>query len=170
MTQPVLQRQFLSGWRRWVILASALGLVIAVALTLALWRQATMAKDCRQETPLPKEVRLVAPGTEVPEAVARFAGAWSGAWRPHGLAAIAVLFRHLARGQSFVPPCQTLVVEEVLPNGYARLIFSYEASATLDIPLPEFLRVTGRVVNGALRFQLPLPLVRPSFHDLSCGR
>jgi hypothetical protein len=146
-----------------VVIALALGLVIAVVLTLALWRQATMAKDCRQETPLPKDVRLVAPGTDVPETVARFAGAWSGAWRPHGLAAIAFLFRHLVRGQSFVPPCQTLVVEEVLPNGYARLIFSYEASATLDIPLPEFLRVTGRVVNGALRFQLPLPFARPSF-------
>lgn len=163
MNQPVLQRKFMSGWRRWVVIALALGLVIGVALTLALWRQAAVAKECRQETPLPKDVRLIAPGADLPEAVARFAGAWTGVWRPRRFAVISFLFRHLVRGQSFVPPCQTLVVEEVLPNGYARLIFSYDASTTLDIPLPEFLRVTGRVVNGALRFQLPLPFVRPSF-------
>jgi len=73
------------------------------------------------------------------------------------------LFRNLARGQSFIPLCQTLIVEEVRPKGYARLIFSYEASAAVDTSFPDFLRVTGRIVNGELRFQLPLPPVLPSF-------
>jgi hypothetical protein len=39
----------MSGWRRWVVIALALGMVIVVALTLALRRQAVVAKDCRQE-------------------------------------------------------------------------------------------------------------------------
>src|SRR5882672_9167170 len=102
MNKPVLQRHFPSGWRRWITIACAVGSIIVVALSLALWRQATIARDCRQETPLPTEVRLVAPGTDVPETVARFAGAWSGAWRPRGLAALPFLFRRLVRGQSFV--------------------------------------------------------------------
>lgn len=33
MTQPVLQRNFLSGWRRWVVIALAFGLAIAVGLS-----------------------------------------------------------------------------------------------------------------------------------------
>jgi hypothetical protein len=34
--------------------------------------------ECHWETPLPADVRLAAPGLEVPEALARFAGAWMG--------------------------------------------------------------------------------------------
>ena len=143
MTQPWLQRRFLSSWRQWLGIALALGMISAVALTLALWRQETVAKDCRRETPLPTDVRLVAPGADVPEAIARFAGAWSAAaeW-----------------GRGLDPVCLTLVVEEVLPNGYARVIFSYAASPGLDLSLPDFLRVTGRIVDGVLRFQLPSQL------------
>src|SRR5206468_1790576 len=161
MNQPRLQHRFMSGWRRWLVIAFALGLVIAVALTLALWRQAAVAKECHQETPLPTEVRLIAPGADVPEAVARFAGAWTGAAEPRGLVSLYLRLRGLLRGRGVDPACHTLVVEEVLPNGYARVIFSYGASADLDIPLPDFLRVTGRIVDGALRFQLPLPFSHP---------
>jgi hypothetical protein len=46
--------------------------------------QAATSKECRRETPLPADVRLIAPGPEVPEAFARFAGAWSGAWEESG--------------------------------------------------------------------------------------
>jgi hypothetical protein len=148
MTQPLPQRKFLSGWRRWMMVACAVGLLIVGDLSLVLWPQATIARDCRQETPLPKDVRLVAPGADVPEAIARFAGVWTGTteWGPDA-----------------APECHTLIVEEMLPNGYARLIFSYETFADSNSPLPKFLRVTGRVVDGALRFQLPLPFVHPSF-------
>ena len=165
MTQPVLQRKFLSRWRRWLAITLVLGLVGVIVLAFALWRQAIVAeaKDCRGETPLPTGVHLITPGAEVPEAVARFAGAWIGVWRPQGLVAVSLLFRNFVRGQSFVPPCQTLVVEEVRPNGYARLIFSYAVAPTLDVPLPDFLRASGRVANGELRFQLPLPFSLPSF-------
>ena len=46
---------------------------------------------------------------EVPEALARFAGAWIGVWVDQ-------------KGREAL--CHTLVIEEVLPNGYARIIYS----------------------------------------------
>jgi hypothetical protein len=70
MIQPEPQRKFLSGWRRWITIACAVGLLIVLAFSLALWRQATIAKDCHQATPLPTDVRLVAPGAEAPEMMA----------------------------------------------------------------------------------------------------
>jgi hypothetical protein len=59
--------------------------------------------------------------------------------------------------------CTTLVVEEVLANGYARVIVSVGTSAAWDIRLPWFLRATGRVVDGALRVHVssPTPGVPP---------
>ena len=61
-------------------------LCLALGLGLALGTQIAAAKECQRETPLPADVRLIPPGPEVPEAVARFAGAWSGAWgRSDGL-------------------------------------------------------------------------------------
>jgi hypothetical protein len=120
--------------------------VLTVALVLALGTQATEARECARETPLPAEVHLIAPGSEVPEAVARFAGIWSGEAVDE-------------RGSL----CRTLVVEEVLASGYARVIVSVGTSAALDERLPWFLRATGRVVDGELRVQLsfPFPGVRP---------
>jgi hypothetical protein len=84
-------------------------------------------------------VHLGTPAPEVPEAVARFAGAWSGAWE---------------NTDGF---CHTLVVEEVFANGYARITYSHGASVALYVPLPEFLRVTGKIVDGVLRLHLPVP-------------
>ena len=49
-------------------------LIIAVTLGLALGMQVAAAKECHHETPLPADVRIIAPGPEVPAAVARFAG------------------------------------------------------------------------------------------------
>jgi len=69
-----------------------------VALGLTVGTQAAAARECHRETPLPADVRLSAPGPEVPEAMARFAGAWIGAWLDKGSEAL----------------CHTLIVEEVL--------------------------------------------------------
>ena len=71
--------------------------------------------------------------------MARFAGVWSGAWD---------------NTDGF---CHTLVVEEVFANSYARITYSHGASVTLNVPLPGFIRVTGKVVDGTLRFHLPVP-------------
>src|SRR5205807_17265 len=82
--------------------------VMVVALGLTLGMQAAAARECQRETPLPADMQLIAPGPEVPEAIARFAGAWTGAWGE-------------GRGEAL---CHTLIVEEVLAHGYARVIYS----------------------------------------------
>jgi hypothetical protein len=76
---------------------SRTSLWVAVAITLALGTgaQAAKAKECHKETPLPADVTLIAPGPDVSQAVAEFAGAWVGAWKNR-------------RGEDTL--CQTLVV------------------------------------------------------------
>jgi hypothetical protein len=44
----------------------------------------------------------------------------------------------------------------VFANGYARVIYSVGTSQVLNIRLPGFLRVTGRIVDGTLRVHLPI--------------
>jgi hypothetical protein len=122
-----------------------LWVVILVALGLALGSQAAAATECARATPLPADVHLVAPSPEVPEAVARFAGAWTGAWGE-------------GRGEAL---CHTLVVEEVLAHGYARVIYSIGTSASRGVRQPTFLRTTGRIADGTLLFHLPV-LDRPN--------
>jgi len=97
MRQHAHQHSFPKGHR--VYLA-----INIVALGLALGSQAAAAKECQRETPLPADVHLIPPSPEVPEALARFAGAWTGGWEATG------------------GLCHTLVVEEVFANGYARVI------------------------------------------------
>jgi hypothetical protein len=114
-----------------------------VALLLAVAPPAEGAtKDCRHSTPLPDDVRSIAPAPDVPASVARFAGAWSGAWLD-------------AAGNEAL--CQTLLVEEVFPNGYARVVYSRGSYLEREIRHPSFWRASGRVVDGALRFTLPTP-------------
>jgi hypothetical protein len=126
MNEPMWQHRCTRGHQVW--------LIITVMLGLALGTQAAAAKECQRETPLPAEVQLVAPAPEVPEALARFAGVWTGEWEGSG------------------GLCHTLVVEEVLANGFARVTSSAGTSVSLNIPLPGFFRVTGRIVDGVLRF------------------
>src|SRR5262245_24510238 len=98
MHEPMRQPRRTRGQPVW--------LIITVMLGLALGTQAAAAKECHRETPLPTDVQLVAPASEVPEAFARFAGVWTGEWEDSG------------------GLCHTLVVEEVLANGFARVTFS----------------------------------------------
>lgn len=117
-------------------------LIAAVVLVLAHAPSAGAALDCRHTLPLPDDVRLVPPTSDVPAEIARFAGAWSGGWTdPKGIEA----------------QCQMLVVEEVFANGYARSIYSVGASANLGSGVPGVWRVTGRIEDGVLRFTLPVP-------------
>ena len=97
------------------------------------------ARDCRDETPLPADVRLIAPGADVPSGAARFAGAWVGSWKE-------------ATGDGL---CGTLVVEEVLPTGHARIVASRGTWAPIGYLHAQYWRATGRVVDGELRFVLP---------------
>jgi Beta-lactamase len=130
MNRPRLQDGFITGCHLWVVMTVAIGLMLST--------QGAAAKECQRETPMPRDVRLIAPGPQVAEAMARFAGVWTGEWEHSG---------------EF---CHTLLVEEVLANGYARVIYSYGTSVTLNIRLPGFFHATGRIVDGELRFHLPI--------------
>jgi hypothetical protein len=131
MNGPMLRHRYITGRQGWLMMAMALG--------LALSAHVVGAKECHRETPLPTDVRLITPDPKVPEAFARFAGVWTGEWEDSG------------------ELCHTLVVEEVLANGFARVISSVGTSVALNIRLPGFLRVTGRIVDGVLRFHGPGP-------------
>jgi CubicO group peptidase (beta-lactamase class C family) len=132
--------------RRRLVLALAIGIFTATILGAPHEIWSAMAKDCNGQTPLPTNVRLITPGAEVPEAFARFAGAWIGAWRDQKERRVL---------------CHTLVIEEVLPNGYSKVIYSIGTHAAWNIRQPNFWRVTGRIVDGVLRFHLPVT-ARPS--------
>ncbi|MGH7673064.1 MAG: hypothetical protein ACREMC_09190, partial [Gemmatimonadales bacterium] len=112
--------------------------VLVLALTVA--AGAGAAVDCRGATPLPDDLTLTAPAADVHESLARFAGAWTGTRRD-------------AKGADAL--CTTLVVEEVLANGYARVVYSVGVSSALGVGIPSFWRVGGRIAEGVLRFRLP---------------
>jgi hypothetical protein len=135
MNRPRVRLDLRRGRRLWLCLALSLGMDIVVTHGLGLATQAATAKECHREPPLPVDMHLIAPGAEVPETVARFAGAWIGAWLDDGHEAL----------------CHTLVVEEVSANGVAWVISSWGTYADWDLRLPGFLRVTGRIVDGELR-------------------
>jgi hypothetical protein len=97
------------------------------------------AKECTHATPLPADTTIAPPAVDVPADVARFSGAWSGVWTgPTG------------------GPCTALVVEEVLANGYARVVYSIGVFDP-HVRLPRYWRATGRIVNSVLSFGLPAP-------------
>ena len=139
----------LSPWRRrvaWPVL------VLPLALTLV--AGPALAKDCTREMPVPADSRLVPPTADVPEAVARFAGAWLGAWKNKD-------------GSDGL--CTALIVEEVFPNGIARVVYSYGVDKAFDAEVPYYWRASGRITDGVLRVVLPAP-GRPAFaYTLSNG-
>jgi hypothetical protein len=98
------------------------------------------AKDCAGATPMPADVTITPPAADVSADIARFSGAWGGVWAPR------------AGGDG---PCAVLVVEDVFANGYARVVYSVGASDPVS-PQPRAWRASGRVVEGVLRFELPL--------------
>jgi hypothetical protein len=157
MSQQPWPQRFVSGRRRWLVI-TALGIVTAVAVGLVLVSQVPLAKECHRETLLPAEVRLITPRPEVPEAVARFAGVWVGALRPDGILGAIYQLGRVLIGRGRFALCHTLVVEEVYANGFARVIFSLGTNdVDSNLHLPHVWRVTGRIVDGELRFHLPVP-------------
>ena len=127
----------MGGLRSRVIAGGAIA-ILATALLVA----TAHARDCVRETPLPADVKLTSPGTNVPDDRARFAGAWTGVWDGD--------------------VCSALVVEEVFANGVARVVYSRGTSEALNIRQPGYWRATGRIADGVLRFKLPT-VVRPDF-------
>ena len=115
-----------------------LWLVITVALGLALGSQAA-ARECRQETPLPADVRLIAPGPQVPEAVARF-----GPRDVERLLADAAIVRH--RGK----------IEAAIANARATLALREAGTPLPDVSSAHVLR--GNML-AATRILCPDPAV-----------
>jgi hypothetical protein len=101
---------------------------------------AAHAKDCAGAAPLPADVTITPPAADVSADLARFSGAWSGAWAPRG------------QGDG---PCGVLIVEEVFANSYARVVHSVGPADPVS-PQPRAWRASGRIVDGVLRFELPL--------------
>jgi len=98
------------------------------------------ARECSRATPLPADIAITPPGADVPADLARFSGAWGGVWT----------------GRSGTGgPCTTLVVEEVLANGYARVVYSIGVFDPY-VRLPQYWRASGRIVNGILSFGIPV--------------
>jgi hypothetical protein len=117
-------------------------LAIAAALAVILLGPgaAADAKDCTGATPLPADTTITAPAADVPPDLARFSGGWGGVWIDRA-------------GTS--TSCTTLVVEEVLPNGYVRVVYSIGAFHP-HTPVPQYWRASGRIVAGVLRFEVPV--------------
>lgn len=93
--------------RRRLVLALAITIFTAATLGAPHETWSAMTKDCHGQTALPTDVRLTTPSVKVPEALARFAGAWVGVWVDQ-------------KGREAL--CNTLVIEEVYQNGYTRII------------------------------------------------
>jgi hypothetical protein len=117
----------------------SLRVTLATLLLLGLPRLAA-ALDCQGMLPLPADLRVVPPAPDVPEALARFSGAWSGAWRD-------------SRGAD--AQCNVLVVEEAHPNGFLKVVYSVGVSPTFGTTAAYQTRTTARLVDGTLRFVLP---------------
>jgi hypothetical protein len=119
-----------------------LWVTLTAVLFVALPRVAA-ALDCQGTMPLPDDVRVVPPATDVPQALARFSGAWSGAWRDTA---------------GVETQCNTLVVEEVHANGFLRVVYSVGASSRMGGGTPYVARTTAHLTDGVLRFVLPTAL------------
>jgi hypothetical protein len=132
-----------NGW-----LPTVVTVIPALVVTLLMGSAARAdARDCRAEVLRPDDVRVVAPATDLPAAMARFSGAWLGTWTfdkdPDTL-------------------CAAVVVEELFRNGYARVVYSHGTWAPHKVRQPGFYRATGKIVDGVLPFALPVPS-RPRF-------
>src|SRR5262249_5785656 len=99
--------------------------VTVVVLALVAAPLSARALECQGAVPLPNDIRLVRPAADVPSAIARFAGAWSGAWRD-------------TNGRD--TQCNALVVEEVHANGFARVVYGVSASTAPGGTMPYVVR------------------------------
>ena len=116
MHQQTLQHGFTTARHLWLCSILALGLLLGT--------QAVVAKECHRETPLPADVRLTAPGPEVPEALARFAGAWPGRPRTNWMSLFPMASTPYREGETFAFSPHDRFVDEVYrrvsgnPEGY----------------------------------------------------
>jgi dienelactone hydrolase len=105
--------------------------VVALIMALVL-PHAVLAQPAA--VPLPPDLSVEAPGPDVPPAVAKFAGVWgNGAW--DGVLA------------------HVLVVEQVRPDGQARVVYAYGDAPDWNVSRGHA-RANARVEGGVLTFDL----------------
>ncbi len=80
------------------------------------------------DNPLP-DVRVSAPGPDVPKEIAQFSGLWKGKWGAR--------------------LCSTLVVETVDKDGNAELVYSWGRGRTFE---PGYSTYNGKIRDGKLTF------------------
>lgn len=86
--------------------------------------------------PLPPDIRIVAPGPEVPPAIAAFSGRWGpNRWNGNQLSHI-------------------LIVEEIKPSGAATVIYAYGDWSAWNIKANS-IRLHATFTNGTLKVALP---------------
>jgi hypothetical protein len=127
------------------VIARWLGAGALAAILLSLGAVAD-AKDCSKATPLPADLTITSPAADVSADLAKFSGTWSGTWLTRAGAETA---------------CGTVVVEEILPNGFVRVVYSVGVFDPY-LAQPKWWRASGRIVAGILRFELALPS-RPEY-------
>ena len=110
--------------------------VTALTAALLIWgATADPAVAAACDTPLPDDVQIMPPASDVPADLARFSGAWGdGKWG----------------GQL----CNTLVVEMVAADGVIDAIYSWGESRGWSAE-PGFSRVSARVADGKFSFAAP---------------
>ena len=84
-----------------------------------------------QEFPLPSDVKIVAPGPEVPPEMASFSGTWKGKWK--------------ARAPFMY------IVESIEPNGAVTLVYSWAKYRAWSWS-GGYERNSGKISKGKLRF------------------
>ena len=110
------------------------------------WLLAVFLSGCGagEKITLPPNIHIVAPGPGVPRELAAFSGKWTGAW----------VARLPNRQQS---RDHVLIVEEIRGTT-ANVIVAWGSGFHIEgtlRPMPAWLRVTGRFVDGVLRIDFP---------------
>lgn len=119
----------------WIRRTQFLTILLVVPLMVFVTADRSLALDCHRATPIPSDARIEVPAVDVPTEMARFSGAWTG------------FFRDAADEPQL---CHNLVVERVLPNGMAQVVYSHGYHLPWDVPTPEFLRMDGRIEDDGL--------------------
>ena len=92
------------------------------------------AMDCVSETPLPSDLAMTSPTSDVPQANARYVGVWVGAWQDQGRDAL----------------CHRLVISSVDADGAVEGIYSSGTYAGWNISRSDYYNIQGRIFDGKL--------------------
>ncbi|MBC8337648.1 MAG: hypothetical protein H8E39_03060 [Alphaproteobacteria bacterium] len=108
--------------------------LLVLVLAIATAQPSMAAMDCVAETPLPNNLAMTQPASDVPQALARYVGTWVGAWQDRGGDAL----------------CHRLVITSIDAAGRAYGIYSYGTYAGWNISRSNFFKVQGDIFDQKL--------------------